>query len=145
MMKKLGETLFLFFIGWCIWVFIGANPTQRMQRACTSISGPGHLLAALSSAAGTDFGAPVQRGTDDGTYRCELTLWNFFYADAWKKAHPNQPLPGLQRGGFESAHPYAQEQAQAASQAGPALIAPPAQQAASAPAQVQTPAPPARR
>jgi hypothetical protein len=123
MMKKIGESLFLVLLAWCGWVFIGANPSARMQRACTAVSGPGHLLASLASAAGTDFGAAVQHGTDNGTYRCQLTLWNFFYADAWKQQHPGQPLPGYQTGGFASSQPYTQallqNQADQASQQAP--------------------------
>jgi hypothetical protein len=99
MLKKLGEALFFVLLFWVAWIFIGSNPTVRMQRVCTAVSGPGHFIASLASAANTDWGGPLQTWTENGTYRCQLTLWNYFYADEWKKAHPGQPLPGDQGGG----------------------------------------------
>ena len=99
MFKKLGEALFIVFLFWIGWIFIGANPDVRMERTCTAVGGPGHFIASLLSAANTDWGGPMQTWTDNGVYRCRLTLWNYFYADEWKKAHPGQPLPGEQGGG----------------------------------------------
>lgn len=98
MLKKFGEALFFLFLIWVGWVFIGANPNQRMERACTMVSGPGYFLASLASAANTDWGGAIQIWTNNAAYRCQLTLWNFNYAEEWKKQHPGEPLPGQQGG-----------------------------------------------
>jgi hypothetical protein len=105
--KKLGEALFFVLLVWVAWVVIGGTPTARMQRTCTAVSGPGHFFASLAAAANTDWGSSIQTATNNGYYRCQLTLWNYFYADEWKQAHPNQPLPGQQGGehGKPSAKP----------------------------------------
>lgn len=129
MLKKFGEALFIVFLFWVGWIFIGANPDVRMQRFCTAVGGPGHFVASLASAANTDWGGPLQTWTDNGVYRCQLTLWNYYYADEWKRAHPGQPLPGEQGGGRYETVPV------------PASSAP-GQSAASAPAAI--PAAPTR-
>jgi hypothetical protein len=95
MLKKIGEFLFFLLLGWLAWVVVlGASPQERMDRACTSVSGPGNLLASMAGALNNDWGIPISRGTLDATYRCRLTLWNFFYARQWQAEHPGQPLPG---------------------------------------------------
>jgi len=95
MLKKIGEFLFFLLLGWLFWVVVmGSNPQERMDRACTSVSGPGNLLASMAGALNNDWSYPISRATLDATYRCRLTLWNFFYARQWQAEHPGQPLPG---------------------------------------------------
>jgi hypothetical protein len=97
MLKKFGEALFFVFLIWLAWVLIlGATPEQRMDRACTAVSGPGNFLSAAAAALNNDWGNTIERSTVSATYRCRLTLWNFFYAKAWADTHPGQPLPGSQ-------------------------------------------------
>ena len=93
--RKFGEALFFIFIFWLIWVLVlGTNPTQRMQRACTIVTGPGHFLSSMASALNNDWGTSIYSGTTDLNYRCQLTLWTFYYGNEWKRQHPNSPLPG---------------------------------------------------
>ena len=95
MLKKFGELLFFLVLIWGFWVLVlGGSPQERMDRACTMISGPGNLLASMANSLNNDWGGGIQHGTVDATYRCRLTLWNFFYAKDWAAAHPGQPLPG---------------------------------------------------
>lgn len=132
MLRKFGEALFFVFVLWALWVLVGSNPTQRMERGCTLVSGPGSFLASLASAANTDWGGSIQTWTNNGAYRCQLTLWNFYYAEDWKREHPGQPLPG-QQGGVEIASPAGSAPAGPKPKPGSATAHAPAEQQQSTP------------
>lgn len=97
-MKHFGELLFFLFVAFLIWVFIGGSPTERINRACRPVAWSGDFLASLATAGNTDYGNSMRVDTANLDYRCQLTIWDYFYAEQWKKAHPGQPLPGYQKG-----------------------------------------------
>ncbi|MBU2852510.1 MULTISPECIES: hypothetical protein [Acidithiobacillus] len=95
-MKHFGELLFFLFIAFLIWVFIGGTPDQRIHRVCSPISWVGNFVGSVAIAADTDYGRSIKNGTANLDYRCQLTIWDYFYAAKWEKEHPGVPLPGAQ-------------------------------------------------
>lgn len=99
-LKHFGELLFFLVIAFLIWVFIGGTPDVRINRFCEPINWTGNFIASVATAANTDYGKGIRADTANMDYRLQLTIWDYFYAEKWKKEHPGVPLPGAQ-----GAHP----------------------------------------
>ncbi|MBU2792703.1 hypothetical protein HF669_10640 [Acidithiobacillus thiooxidans] len=95
-MKHFGELVFFLVIAFLVWVFIGGTPDERISRFCDPINWAGNFIASVATAANTDYGKSIRVGTANLDYRLQLSIWDFFYAEKWKKEHPGVPLPGSQ-------------------------------------------------
>jgi hypothetical protein len=87
-MKHFGEVFFVLVFVFFIWTIMGPTGTQRIHRVCTPVAWAGDGVTSLARAAGTNYGKETHIASQNIDYRCQMAIWDFFYRQAWLKAHP---------------------------------------------------------
>lgn len=90
--KHLEEVLFFTLLFFFIYVVVGANGDDRIRRACQPVHWLGDGVTAVASGMGTNYTKRTNVFNANITYRCEMTLWDFFEKSTWEKAHPGQKV-----------------------------------------------------
>jgi len=86
--KEFWGLLFLAFVGW---IFISANPTERLDRLCRPVGWSGNIIVSLSAMAVPEQQGTVQSWFDKLEYGCQYTAWRLLYQSDWNKANPTAP------------------------------------------------------
>lgn len=90
--KHLEEVSFFLLLGFFIYVILGSTGDARIKRACEPVHWIGDGITAVAGGMGTNYGKRTVVFNNTITYRCEMTLWDFFEKSAWEKAHPGQKV-----------------------------------------------------
>lgn len=83
--KEFWGLLFLAFVGW---IFIVADPSERLVRVCRPIGWSGNVVVSVSALVVPDQQRTVQGWFDKLEYGCRYTTWRLLYQTEWNKAHP---------------------------------------------------------
>lgn len=99
-MKKLVEffagTLVAVLVLFVAWVFLAGAPDERIDRACRPTVWVGKVFSSASMAADTDYSGGISSGFSNFDKGCQLTIWDYFYAQKWCLSHPGELIPGDQ-------------------------------------------------
>lgn len=81
--KEFWGLLFLAFVGW---IFVSANPSERIVRVCRPIGWSGNVVVSLSALVVPDQQKTVQGWFDKLEYGCQYTTWRLLYQTEWNAA-----------------------------------------------------------
>jgi len=87
-MKHFGEVFFVAVMVWVFWIFFSPTPHQRLYRACAPVDWTIGSFTALARATNSDYANEISLANKTIDYKCELTLWEYFYRRQFLKAHP---------------------------------------------------------
>ncbi|MBN6742828.1 hypothetical protein JKG47_20480 [Acidithiobacillus sp. MC6.1] len=90
--KHLEEVLFFLAVFFFVYVIVGSTGDARIERACQPVHWVGDGITAVASGMGTNYTDRTKVFNENITYRCEMTLWDFFEKTAWEKKHPGQQV-----------------------------------------------------
>lgn len=80
----------LLFLGFVAWIFVTANPEERIERVCRPVGWGGNVVVSLSALAAPDEEKVVQGWFNKLEYGCRYMTWRLIYQTAWNQAVSTQ-------------------------------------------------------
>jgi hypothetical protein len=81
--KEFWGLLFLAFVGW---IFISANPNQRIEHFCRPVGWVGNVSTSVTSLIVPSQQTNVQKWFDKFEYGCQYMTWRLIYQAEYNKA-----------------------------------------------------------
>jgi len=69
----------LLFLGFVAWIFVSANPNERIERVCRPVGWSGNVVVSLSALIVPAEQKTVQSWFDKLEYGCRYTAWRLMY------------------------------------------------------------------
>jgi hypothetical protein len=76
----------LLFLGFVAWIFVTANPSERIERVCRPVGWGGNVVVSLSALAAPDEEKVVQGWFNKLEYGCRYMTWRLVYQTAWNQS-----------------------------------------------------------
>jgi hypothetical protein len=80
----------LLFLGFVAWIFVTANPSERIERVCRPVGWAGNVVVSLSALAAPDEEKVVQGWFNKLEYGCRYMTWRLLYQTAYNQALASQ-------------------------------------------------------